>query len=215
MDDGSKDNTVELLNKFAQQNPARVYVHSYPDNKGKAAAVQTGMKYALDKFSFELIGYWDADLAVALNEISRMRNIFETRKDLQCLLGARVKLLGYRIVRKPWRHYLGRVFATAASVLLGLPVYDTQCGAKLFRRECAAAAFVTPFITTWIFDVELIQRIKKWLVMVKQARKEQLENYINELPVLAWQEVAGSKIKPRHYLLAIADFVKLFLRRNK
>lgn len=215
VDDGSKDNTAELLNNFAQKNPDRVYVHSYSDNKGKANAVQTGMKCTLDKLSCDLIGYWDADLAVSLNEISRMQNIFEVRKDIQCLLGARVKLLGYKIVRKPWRHYLGRIFATAASILLALPVYDTQCGAKLFRRECAAAVFAKPFLTSWIFDVEMLQRVKKWLSMTKQARNEQLENYINELPVLAWQEVAGSKIKPCHYLLALADFVKLFLCKNK
>ena len=47
-----------------------------------------------------------------------------------------------------------------ASLILHARVYDTQCGAKLFRRSAALeAALADPFLSRWSFDVELLGRM--------------------------------------------------------
>ena len=96
-------------------------------------------------------------------------------------------LLGHRIERSWARHYLGRLFATASSQVLGLPVYDTQCGAKVFRDGPALrAALATPFTSRWAFDVELLGRLGTGA-----------DRRFLEVPLERWHDVGGSKLRPR------------------
>ena len=125
-------------------------------NSGKGEAVRQGLLSALASDT-ELVGYWDADLSTPLDELPRFMKLLEERPTLHMVLGARVALLGRIIERYHIRHFTGRVFATAASIVLGLPVYDTQCGAKLFRASSELSAVLSsPFSNPWSFDVELL-----------------------------------------------------------
>ena len=69
-------------------------------------------------------------------------------------------MMGTDIRRSAVRHYTGRLFATAGSLVLGVPVYDTQCGAKAFRvTDALRAALAEPFVSRWAFDVEVLGRL--------------------------------------------------------
>ncbi|HUE71896.1 MAG TPA: glycosyltransferase, partial [Pirellulaceae bacterium] len=132
VNDGSCDDTADVLGELAAEMPGQATVVSLEKNQGKAEAVRQGILAALEN-SPQFVGYWDADLATPLDEIDRFRSILLERPELLVAMGSRVRLLGRRIERSAARHYLGRIFATCASLALAMPVYDTQCGAKLFR----------------------------------------------------------------------------------
>ena len=132
-----------------------------------------------------------------------MRREFERRPELDFVTGCRLRRLGADIRRSPLRHLVGRVFATAASLHLKLPVYDTQCGAKLFRRETAEALFAEPFTTRWLFDVELFDRYQR------RYGRDAAMRRICEHPLAVWHDVPGSTLRLRTAPRILLEFLRL------
>ena len=202
VNDGSRDQTLARLEAVRQRWPDRIEVIDQQPNRGKGEAVRQGMLRALSR-DCGYAGYWDADLATPLEAIGDFVRTMEMSAHLDIVLGARVALLGRQIERRAVRHYAGRVFATAVSTLLSLPVYDTQCGAKLFRaREDVRALFAEPFVSRWIFDVELLARFV-------HARREQAVDAIYELPLQVWRDVGTSKVKTTDCVRAAFELLEL------
>ena len=159
VDDGSTDTTAAALGALAATAPSRMCVVSLASNGGKAEAVRRGLQVAMTRATY--CGFWDADLSAPLDEVVALRELFTRFPAVQWVWGIRLRALGRQVTRQPLRHYLGRVFATATSLALGVDSYDTQCGAKLFRSSgWLTTVLAEPFLSRWIFDVEMVTRLK-------------------------------------------------------
>ncbi len=201
VNDGSSDGTLALLQMIRDAHPTRVTVIDLPVNVGKAEAVRQGVQHCLN-VGADYFGYWDADLATPLDVVPSFVALLEAQPAIDIVLGARVALLGRQIDRQWTRHYLGRVFATAASITLNLPVYDTQCGAKLVRSgPHTRHAFEQPFRSRWIFDVELIAR---YLHHGGSA------SGLYEAPVPRWRDTGESKVKTMDFVRAVGEMAQIF-----
>jgi dolichyl-phosphate beta-glucosyltransferase len=204
VDDGSSDDTPGLLKRIESTRPQAVQVLSLGRNCGKAEAVRTGLNAAL-AHGARYVAYWDADCSTSLTQVDPFRRVLESRPELVAVTGARIRRLGTDVRRDPRRHYLGRVFATLASLTLGLPVYDTQCGAKMFRaNDLVRDLFATPFVSHWIFDVEILGRL---VAAVGDPGKA--ANLVYEYPLAEWHDVAGSKLGAGHMLAALRDLLRI------
>lgn len=205
VDDGSTDGTRAALDALAATVPSRAAVLALARNVGKGEAVRQGMRTALADGA-RVVGFWDADLAAPLTAVPDFLALLDQQPEIMVVLGSRIRRLGAEIERTPLRHYLGRAFATLASVRLGLPVYDTQCGAKLFRAGPALhAALAQPFTSRWAFDVEFLGRL--------EAAGLDLRRSAVEYPLRRWQHVRGSKLTPASALAAAWELLLLDLRR--
>jgi glycosyltransferase involved in cell wall biosynthesis len=207
VDDGSKDETARVLTELAQKCPKNMRAFSLAQNSGKAEAVRQGVLSAIDEGA-DFVGYWDADLATPLNVIPAFISVLVESKAV-LVFGARVRLLGRHVERQAARHYIGRVFATLAGVALRLPIYDTQCGAKLFRVSPELRkVFETPFELGWTFDVELFSRL------VRLGRESGLfdpQQQFVEFPLEQWCDAPGSKLRPAHFPRIGLELAKLFI----
>lgn len=212
VDDGSGDRTREVLEEMARANPGRIQVLAMPRNSGKAEAVRRGMLHGLNE-SPDYVGYWDADLATPFDAVPDFMRLFESRADIDIVMGSRVQMLGRAINRSPNRHYAGRVFATSASIVLGLPVYDTQCGAKVFRNSPRLRRILdAAFKSRWIFDVELLARYLDDRVELPGEAAPSADR-IYELALKSWVDEPGSKVRTKDGVRAFVDLLRIYRGR--
>ena len=186
-DDGSGADTARDLGKFIDSERNRSGAGRErilpplvtPANRGKGHAVYAGWRAA---GSVDWLAFVDADGAVSVGEINRAwARLTRPENVSDVLIGSRIAKLGRNVERTFFRHASGRVFATLASIVSGLTVYDSQCGLKFIR----AAAFrkIEPFVKAerFSFDMELLM-----LAAASGCR-------IEEFPI-DWHHVPGGKV---------------------
>ncbi len=206
VDDGSTDRTFSIIEGLQASMPTSFEVLRLPHNVGKAEAVRSGIRQAFQSGA-EYVGFWDADLATPLETVRLFEDVFREHPAVEMVLGARVRLLGKDIRRNPARHYLGRGFATAVALVLGIEIYDSQCGAKLFRATAdVRSVFDAPFTSRWIFDVELLAR---FIRLKRAAGLSDVEAALYELPLPEWHDQKGSKLRTADFARALLDLWRI------
>jgi len=205
IDDGSTDGTNKILEQLQLKCCDRVYVLTSLSNCGKAEAIRKGVNFLLTKSNFDMLGFMDADLSTPFYEIDYMASLLSESKDYEIICGSRIKRMGAKIVRKNIRHYAGRVIATIISIALKMPFYDTQCGAKVMSLNVAKLCFQEPFISTWLFDMEIFKRMQRYFKM-------QTENIIYEHPLREWVHKEESKVRFTYLFMLPIHLFKIQLR---
>lgn len=210
VDDGSRDGTPGVLASLESACPGQVRVLRLAAHSGKAEAVRAGVLDAA-RSQPDYVGFWDADLATPLDAVDDFVALARRLPDVDLVIGSRVNVMGRDIRRSPARHYVSRVFATAASLALDLPVYDTQCGAKLFRATGdVLSVFAERFQSRWIFDVEILER---YLALAVRDGGPPRRARIYELVLSAWHEVGGSKLRAWDFLWSFVEVFGVWRRR--
>lgn len=176
VDDGSTDGTSAVVAEWARHWPELRLLRA-GRNRGKGAAVRTGMLQA----GGEALLFADADGATGIEHERALRAAVERGADVA--VGSRLARADGVRRSRPWhRELCGRLFARATALALGLPVRDTQCGFKMFRRAAGLELARLCREPGFLFDVEL-------LALAHWCRYR-----IEEVPV-SWVDVPGSKVR--------------------
>lgn len=203
VNDGSTDKTKEIIQNFATFF-SNVTALNLDNNQGKAQAIRSGVLHCKE-LNYDYFGYLDADLSTPISEIKMLLDFAKANQNLKIVMGTRIKLLGNNVIRSNKRHYLGRIFATIISkFILKTPVYDTQCGAKIIASDVAFDLFQDKFETRWLFDVEMLLRLKK--------KSGKLENFVAEVPISTWIEKGNTKIKFKEFINFPFQLLKIYSR---
>lgn len=177
VDDGSRDNTAEIVQSFIAKNPI-LHLIENPGNRGKGHSVRNGMLHARGR----IVLFSDADLSSPIEESLKLFQALESGADIA--IGSRWLRAELQTQRQPLhRQLFGRIFNLLLRLTLGLQFADTQCGFKAFKRAAAQAIFPWQRIERWGFDPEILFLARKFGFTVK------------EVPV-AWGHVGDARINP-------------------
>ena len=177
VNDGSRDNTAEIVKTFGAKDPALRLVEN-PGNRGKGYSVRHGMLNARGR----IVLFSDADLSSPIEEASKLFLTLEEGADIA--IGSRWLRSETQTQRQPLhRQIFGRVFNLLLRITLGLKFKDTQCGFKAFKQPAVQAIFPLQKIERWGFDPETLFLARKFKFKVQ------------EIPV-AWGHSGGTRIHP-------------------
>ena len=177
VDDGSTDDTVEIVRRYALQHPGLRLLEN-PGNRGKGYSVRNGMLHAQG----DICLFTDADLSSPITEAKKLFDAIERGADIA--IGSRWLRVELQTERQPlYRQAFGRIFNLALRLILGLQFADSQCGFKAFRRDAARQIFPLQRIERWGFDPEILYL----------ARRAGLR--VEEVPVL-WAHSEGTRLHP-------------------
>ena len=187
VNDGSKDHTLQVLQDIQKEVQTRVSIVDVKKNVGKAAAVRSGARYLFNRQDVDYIGFIDADLSTDFNDFKRLTETLHANDNLSLVYGSRGKGEG-QIERNLFRNLFSKMVKMIVFLILGLPIEDTQCGAKVFRRNNIPVAYNKAFLTRWLFDVEIFLRLKK------HFGSKDIMNRMYEQSLERWVHVDDSKL---------------------
>ena len=186
VNDGSRDNTAEIVHAFAAKDPILRLVEN-PGNRGKGYSVRNGMLNARGR----IVLFSDADLSSPIEEAPKLLVALNSGADIA--IGSRWLRAETQTQRQPLhRQIFGRIFNLMLRITLGLKFKDTQCGFKAFKQSAVQAIFPLQKIERWGFDPEVLFLARKFGFKVQ------------EVPV-AWGHSGDTRIHP------LVDGSRMFL----
>lgn len=182
VNDGSKDNTVSIVNGFIQSE-RRIRLLDYPENRGKGFAVCRGMLTAKGDIAM----FIDADLSTPITELDRFMSSLTEGYDV--VIGSRKMPESRIIIHQPfYREKMGILYSRLSALILGVDIVDFTCGFKAFSGEAARNIFARQTIERWSFDSEILY--------IAHA----LGYRIKEIPV-EWHNVSDSQVRLQYDIL--------------
>ncbi len=206
VNDGSKDNTLAMLKGIQTESRYNICVHSLDKNSGKSEAVRQGMLYVYQNFDVSNLGFLDADMATTPEEWLEMAAFKQKYPQFGAIVGSRIQRLGADIHRDNNRSLLSNIVKKFIRIILNTTFQDTQCGAKIFQRNLIPFLFGKPFLTPWLFDVEIFLRLQQ------KFGKSTLQKGVLEFPLMQWTEVGGSKLKLKDSLKIPMQLLRLYVK---
>ncbi|CAL2091715.1 response regulator [Tenacibaculum sp. 190524A05c] len=203
VNDGSTDNTLEVLEEMKQGREDYIGVYNCDTNGGKAEAVRQGMLHLINDndLALDYLGFLDADLSTDLNDFDDLVKTINLN-NYKIVSGSRISRIGANISRESARQVISMSINYIIRKILGMNFKDTQCGAKILDREAVKTVFNEKFLTRWLFDVEIFLRMKKRYGM-------RAKEMIYEQPLKRWVHADGSKLSMRDSLKIGTQLVKI------
>jgi len=189
VNDGSKDNTLGVLNKLRQ-------------GREDFVTVRLGMLHMAKRDDLDYIGFLDADLSTDLKDFDDLVTTIEN-SNFKIVSGSRISRMGANITKESARKIISLTINFIIRKILSMDFKDTQCGAKIFSKDVIPVAFNQKFVTQWIFDVEIFKR------MTQHFGLKQSKEFLCEQPLKRWIHADGSKLSMKDSVKIVGQLAQI------
>lgn len=207
VNDGSTDSTIKVIEDVQSGMDNQIFVISNQTNLGKAESVRIGFLFTKANFQLDKLAYLDADLSTSLDECYELSHLINPQ--ISFVFGSRISKIDNLIDRRFYRFIIGRFIATLISAQLNLTVYDSQCGCKIFRSDIIGDLFHEPFLSKWLFDVEIFHRL------IKSIGRDRIKFEVKEVPLESWIDTKDSRVEASYFIQLWRDLHKISKKYNK
>ena len=202
VNDGSTDKTLEVLEKLKKGSESNISIYNCVQNGGKAEAVRQGMLHLAKDEQLDYIGFLDADLSTDFRDFDDLVETLD-QSNFKIVSGSRMSRMGANITKESARKIISMTINLIIRTILRMPFNDTQCGAKVMDRSVVPLLFDKPFITKWLFDVEMFIRMRK------HYGKTEAKKFICEQPLKRWIHADGSKLSMKDSVKIVGQLAKI------
>ena len=202
VNDGSTDKTLEVLEKLKKGSESNISIYNCAQNGGKAEAVRQGMLHLAKDEQLDYIGFLDADLSTDFRDFDDLVETLD-QSNFKIVSGSRMSRMGADITKESARKIISMTINLIIRTILRMPFNDTQCGAKVMDRSVVPMLFNKPFITKWLFDVEMFIRMRK------HYGKTEAKKLICEQPLKRWIHADGSKLSMKDSVKIVGQLAKI------
>ncbi|HAI38964.1 MAG TPA: transcriptional regulator, partial [Maribacter sp.] len=183
-------------------NESNISIYDCEKNGGKAEAVRLGMLHMAKDPQLDYIGFLDADLSTDFRDFDDLVETLD-KSNFKIVSGSRMSRMGADITKESARKVISMTINLIIRTILRMPLYDTQCGAKVMDRSVVPLLFNKPFITKWLFDVEMFIRMRK------HYGKVEAKKLICEQPLKRWIHADGSKLSMKDSVKIVGQLAKI------
>jgi glycosyltransferase involved in cell wall biosynthesis len=206
IDDGSTDNTFELLLNLSHLF-GNCKTISLPQNIGKGNAIREGFIFGLKEIGhYKYAAYLDCDGAFDRHNVSNFLTNYEVELEFNprkydLIIGSRIAMAGYEIQRDFFRHLISRILITIVCWGWDKAPYDTQSGFKIFKAsDLFFTSIKDEFVTRWFFDIELMLRL---------INRSNGDFRMKEIPVVRWKDIRGSHINAKNFPTVFLEIIRI------
>jgi dolichyl-phosphate beta-glucosyltransferase len=195
INDGSFDDTENIIKNFIKKKNINLKYISYKKNKGKGFALKKGVEKSKNQWVLTC----DIDFSTNPLEVLNWIKSNEINEKNTCYFGSR-KLKKSKIKYLKIRKFMGSLLSQILKLVLKINIKDTQCGFKMYYHKTAKTIFKKLKESGFTHDIEIILIAKEKNFLIK------------ELPV-TWTHKDNSKINI--FIHSLEFLYKIFILKMK
>ena len=188
VDDGSTDGTSHIVQSYISNNP-HVVMLNLPEHLGKGGSITHAI---LTQSLKSCVAYMDVDLSADPSELEKLLGYLE---DYDVVAGSRILRDGLEPVNRPlYRSFLSNSYSRLFRYLFRIPIYDPQCGFKVFRKGVTQRLFENIKTMGFAFDTDLIVTAFAQELRIKEVPINWTHGNFSKISVLHEIQAMGSDL---------------------